>query len=155
MCSVYFARTSAPLTAVDAGGLGRPRLQVRNAVRVSAVVLSLLLLAGATTVAHHSPAMFEMAKRVQIKGVVRDFQWTNPHSYIQLLVKNAAGKEVEYSLEMAGPTYLANNGWRPSTLKKGDTVIVTMAPLVSGKPGGLTIMVTTADGRKLGGTGTK
>lgn len=122
-------------------------------MRVPCVVLSILLLAGATASTHHSPAMFDMAKRVQLKGVVREFQWTNPHSYIQLLVKNAAGKDVEYSLEMAGPTYLYNNGWRPSTLKKGDTVIVTMAPLASGAPGGLTIMVTTADGRKLGSVG--
>ena len=97
--------------------------------------------------------MFDMAKRVQLKGVVRQFQWTNPHSYIQLLVRDASGKDVEWSLEMAGPTYLYNNGWRPSTLKKGDQIVVTIAPLASGAHGGLTISVTTADGRKLGGTG--
>ena len=92
-----------------------------------------------------------MAKRIQLKGEVREFQWTNPHSYIQLLVKDAAGKQVEWSLEMAAPTYLYNNGWRPSTLKKGDNIIVTMAPLASGAHGGLVISVSTADGRKLGG----
>ena len=95
--------------------------------------------------------MFDMAKRVPLEGVVREFQWTNPHSYIQLLVKDKSGKDVEWSLEMAAPTYLYNNGWRPSTLKKGDHIIVTIAPLASGKPGGLTINVTMADGRKLGG----
>ena len=95
--------------------------------------------------------MFEMAKRVQLTGVVREFQWTNPHSYIQLLVKDRSGKDAEWSLEMAAPTYLYNNGWRPSTLKKGDAIIVTMAPLASGARGGLIISVTTADGRKLGG----
>ena len=122
-------------------------------MRLAVVLMSLLLLSGASPIAHHSPAMFDMARRVQLKGVVRQFQWTNPHSYIQLLVKDAAGKEVEWSLEMAGPTYLYNNGWRPSTLKKGDQIIVTIAPLASGAQGGLTISVTTADGRKLGGTG--
>ncbi len=119
---------------------------------MSSLLLSLVLLAAAAPVtAHHSPAMFEMAKRVQLTGVVREFQWTNPHSYIQLLVKDRSGKDAEWSLEMAAPTYLYNNGWRPSTLKKGDAIIVTMAPLASGARGGLIISVTTADGRKLGG----
>jgi len=121
-------------------------------VRVSSILLSIVLLGTAVPASgHHSPAMFDMAKRVPLEGVVREFQWTNPHSYIQLLVKDKSGKDVEWSLEMAAPTYLYNNGWRPSTLKKGDHIIVTIAPLASGKPGGLTINVTMADGRKLGG----
>jgi len=111
----------------------------------------LLMLASSWTSAHHSPAMFNMQQRIVLAGTVREFQWTNPHSYIQLLVKDAAGKEVEWSLEMAAPTYLANNGWRPSTLKAGQQVQVTMSPLVNGSNGGLVWDVTTADGRKLGG----
>jgi hypothetical protein len=121
---------------------------------VRALFVALLVsLAFVTSIvsAHHSPAMFDMQKRVPLTGTVREFQWTNPHSYIQLLVKDKAGRDVEWSLEMAGPTYLYNNGWRPSTLKPGDKIVVTMAPLASGAHGGLVIMVTTADGRKLGG----
>ena len=119
-------------------------------------VLFGVLIAGVLTAtsilsAHHSPAMFDMQKRVTLTGTVREFQWTNPHSYIQLLVKDKAGREVEWSLEMAAPTYLYNNGWRPSTLKRGDTIAATIAPLVKGTPGGLVISVTTTDGRKLGG----
>ena len=122
-------------------------------MRVSTVLLTgALSLAASITSAHHSPAMFDMPKRVTVKGTVREFQWTNPHSYIQLLVKDDAGKEVEWSLEMAAPTYLYNSGWRPSTLKKGDQVAVTISPLLSGAKGGLVIEVTTADGRKLGGS---
>ncbi len=52
---------------------------------------------------------------------------------------------------MAAPTYLYNNGWRPSTLKAGQEITVTMSPLVNGDKGGLVWEVTTADGRKLGG----
>ena len=119
-------------------------------------VLFGVLIAGVLTAtsilsAHHSPAMFDMQKRVTLTGTVREFQWTNPHSYIQLLVKDKAGREVEWSLEMAAPTYLYNNGWRPSTLKRGDRIAATIAPLVKGTPGGLVISVTTTDGRKLGG----
>ena len=114
-----------------------------------ALIVCLASLAASVS-AHHSPAMFDMQKRVTLTGTVREFQWTNPHSYIQLVVKDKAGKDVEWSLEMAAPTYLYNNGWRPSTLKRGDTIVATIAPLAKGTPGGLVIMVTTADGRKLG-----
>ena len=119
-------------------------------MRALSVLLAVaLVLLPSISPAHHSPAMFDMQKRVTLTGTVREFQWTNPHSYIQLLVKDKAGKDVEWSLEMAAPTYLYNNGWRPSTLKRGDTIVVTIAPLVKGTPGGLVIMVTTTDGRKL------
>ena len=111
----------------------------------------LLVLYSSWAAAHHSPAMFNLQQRVVLAGSVREFQWTNPHSYIQLLVKDAAGKEVEWSLEMAAPTYLANNGWRPSTLKPGQQISVTMSPLVNGSNGGLVLEVTSADGRNLGG----
>ena len=120
-------------------------------MRLSTLVLSLFTLGLASIAsAHHSPAMFDMAKRIELKGTVKQFQWSNPHSYIQLMVKDASGKEEEWSLEMAAPTYLYNNGWRPSTVKAGQEISVTMSPLNSGAKGGLVITVTTADGRKLG-----
>jgi hypothetical protein len=111
-----------------------------------------LLLAAGTAAAHHSPAMFKMGEHVTLSGTVKQFQWTNPHSYIQLMVKDVAGKETEWSLEMAAPTYLYNNGWRPSTVKAGEQIAVTIAPLLNGANGGLVIDVTTADGKKLGGS---
>jgi len=109
-----------------------------------------LLSAVSTASAHHSPAMFDMSRHAVLKGVVREFQWTNPHSYIQLLVRDDAGNEKEWNLEMAAPNYLYNNGWRPGTLKAGDNVVVTIAPLKTGADGGLVVEVTMADGRKLG-----
>jgi hypothetical protein len=108
-------------------------------------------LIASAVLAHHSPAMFNMQQRTTVVGTVRQFQWTNPHSYIQLMIKDADGNEVEWSLEMAAPSYLYNNGWRPSTLKAGDKISATIAPLGNGGHGGLVIEVTTADGKKLGG----
>lgn len=122
-------------------------------MRLALVAVSLSVVLAAGVSAHHSPTMFDMKKRVKLTGVVREFQWTNPHSYIQLMVKDGRGQAVEWSLEMAGPTYLYNNGWRPSTLKPGQSVTVTMSPLVSGAHGGLVWDVVTSDGRKLGGSG--
>ena len=100
--------------------------------------------------AHHSPAMFDFSKQLTLTGTVREFQWTNPHSYIQLVVKNDQGQDEEWSLEMAAPTYLYNLGWRPSTLKAGDAVTVTIAPLRKGGRGGLVLKAMTADGKLIG-----
>jgi hypothetical protein len=100
--------------------------------------------------AHHSFAMFDMSKDVTITGTVRVFQWTNPHSYIQLMVPDANGKQVEWSLEMGAPMYLYARHWRPGSLKPGMRITVMLHPLRNGKPGGVVQTVTTADGKEIG-----
>ena len=116
--------------------------------------LGLLLVAAAlsanSALAHHSPVMFDATKQLTLTGTVREFQWTNPHSYVQLLVKNDQGQDEEWSIEMAAPTYLYNQGWRPSTVKAGDTLVVTIAPLRKGGNGGLLLKAATPDGKSLG-----
>jgi hypothetical protein len=102
--------------------------------------------------AHHSPAMFDSSKQLTLTGTVREFQWTNPHSYIQLVVKADDGTEQEWSLEMGANVYLYNLGWRPSTVKAGDTLTATVIPLRNGNPGGLLVEARTADGKSLGAT---
>ena len=111
-----------------------------------------LALAGGAAQAHHSFAMFDMSKEVTVSGTVKQFQWTNPHSYIQLVVKNNRGEDEEWSLEMGAPVYLYNQGWRRSTVKAGDRLTVTIAPLRNGDKGGLLLKAVTADGKALGKT---
>ena len=123
---------------------------------MTAKTLRLLLLSSALVLplalrAHHSPAMFDFSKQLTLTGTVREFQWTNPHSYIQLVVEADDGAEQEWSLEMGANVYLYERGWRPSTVKAGDTITVTVVPLRSGKTGGGLLMeAKTADGRTLG-----
>ena len=100
--------------------------------------------------AHHSFAMFDLAKEVTVKGKVKKFQWTNPHAYIQLVARDAQGTEVEYSLEMGAPMYLYARGWRPGSLKAGMDISVTLNPLRNGKPGGVVRDVKSADGKPIG-----
>lgn len=113
----------------------------------AAVALSLV---GGAASAHHSFAMFDMTKEVTVSGTVKQFQWTNPHAYIQLDAKDAAGRDVEWSMEMGAPMYLYARGWRPSSLKHGMRVTVTINPLRNGRPGGVVRDVMTADGRQIG-----
>lgn len=113
-----------------------------------AFVVALLPLAAP---AHHSPSMFDYSRQLELTGTVREFQWSNPHSYIQLLVAGDDGDEQEWSLEMGANVYLYNLGWRPSTVKPGDRVTVTVVPLRNGTSGGLLVDATTPDGRTIGG----
>lgn len=100
--------------------------------------------------AHHSPAMFDFQKQATVTGTVRAFQWTNPHAYIQLLVKDAKGREQEWSFEMGAPMYLYKHGWRPGTLKSGQTITITYAALRKGGTAGLALKVFGPKGEELG-----
>ena len=100
--------------------------------------------------AHHSMAMFDQSKTVTISGTVKQFQWTNPHCYIQLVAKDAKGVEKEWALEMGAPMYIYAKGWRPSSLKAGATITVTLNPLRNGEPGGIVLTASGADGKQIG-----
>ena len=114
-----------------------------------AVAVALALTTGAAQ-AHHSFAMFDMTKEVTVTGTVRQFQWTNPHAYIQLIAKDEQGHDVEWSMEMGAPMYLYAKGWRPSSLKAGTQISVTINPLRNGEPGGIVLTASTADGKQIG-----
>ena len=93
--------------------------------------------ASAPAMAHHSFAMFDSQKNLTLDGVVKDFQWTNPHSWIQLTVKDpASGKAVEWSIEAGSPNSLSRNGWKHSSLKPGDKATLVIHPMKDGSPGG-------------------
>ena len=109
-----------------------------------------LALAGMPVAAHHSMAMFDNQKKVTVSGTVRQFQWTHPHAYIQLVAKDSSGRDVEWSMEMGAPMYLYARGWRPSSLKAGQRVTITINPLRNGRPGGVVRDVTGADGKAIG-----
>jgi Ni/Co efflux regulator RcnB len=119
-------------------------------ILLAIVTAAPLLATLAPAQAHHSAAMFDAEHTRSLTGTVREFQWTNPHSYIQLIVKNERGEDEEWSLEMGAPVYLYNQGWRRSTVKAGDRLTVTVAPLRNGDKGGLLLKAVTADGKALG-----
>jgi Family of unknown function (DUF6152) len=100
--------------------------------------------------AHHSFAMFDLAKDVTVEAVIKEVQFTNPHVWLQILVKDEKGVETEWSIESGAPGMMLRSGWKPSTLKPGDKVTLTMHPLRNGKPGGSLVKVKVPDGRTLG-----
>jgi hypothetical protein len=89
-----------------------------------------------TAAAHHSMAMFDQQHQIDLQGVVQDFRFVSPHSFIVLHVKDAGGNVTEWSLEGDSPSHLARDGWTSHSLKAGDQVKLKVAPLRSGAPGG-------------------
>jgi hypothetical protein len=92
---------------------------------------------GATpALAHHSFALFDAQKSMTLEGRVKQFQWTNPHTWIQLMVVDASGKEAEWSIEASSAITMSRQGWTRSALKPGDHIIVVIHPLKDGTRGG-------------------
>lgn len=101
--------------------------------------------------AHHSFAMFDRTRDVQIAGTVKMFQWTNPHSWLQLVTSEAGQPPREYSIELGSPNTLSRSGWRMTSFKPGDRVTVMIHPMRDGSPGGAFVSALDAQGRPLGG----
>ena len=93
------------------------------------------MLTASSAFAHHSFAMFDQSKLVTIQGTVKEFRWTNPHVFIQVMVKNDSGTEDEWSIEMTSPEHLARVGWKPVTLRPGDKVTLNIHPMHDVKGG--------------------
>ena len=108
---------------------------------------ALATLLGSIAVAHHSGAMFDHSKTITLKGTVKEFQYTNPHSWLQVLVTGADGKTVEWGFESEGPSTLMRVGIRAGSFKPGDKVTVLANPMRDGRPAGALLSVTTADGK--------
>ena len=106
-------------------------------------------------VAHHSFAMFDASKTMTVEGTVKEFQWTNPHSWIFLMVPDAGGQPVQWPIELGSPSGLVRQGWVPKTLTAGMKVKMLIRPLKDGKPGGQFLQVTLPDGKQLGDPSTR
>ena len=104
--------------------------------------------------AHHSFAMFDANQTTALEGTVKEFQWTNPHSWIMLTVANE-GQAQDWAVELGGPSGLARQGWRPKTLTPGMNVRVLIHPLREGYPGGQFLHITLPDGKQLGDPSTR
>jgi hypothetical protein len=116
-----------------------------------ATVLAALLGLAAPAFAHHSGAMFDVTKKVDVSGTIIDFNWSNPHANFKVSVEKPGGTSEVWAVEMNSPNNLVRDGWKRTTLKAGDKVTVTVRPLRDGTPGGQYVSIVLADGKVLGG----
>jgi hypothetical protein len=120
-----------------------------------------LLLAGLLSVpvlAHHSTAAFDNEKVVRIEGTITQFRWINPHASIKLDGDASEGVDGLWTVEMTAPNILLRQGWKRTSVKEGDKVVMFVNPLKNsvtlndGSQGGLYVGVILADGSTLGQT---
>ncbi len=113
------------------------------------LVLSTLALSNLAQ-AHHSFAMFDSPNQILIKGVVTQFDWTNPHIYIEMDVTQEDGSIKHWTIECANISILSRLGWKFNIIKEGDMLTAIVAPLRNGEPGALLKQMMLADGSKWG-----
>jgi hypothetical protein len=123
-------------------------------LRRIALLLVIAFLIGAgpasnATLAHHSTTMYNMANPVTITGTVKKFEWTNPHAFIYLDVKDDKGKVTEWEVEMMSLNHLKSYGWSRSTVKVGDVISCTGGAAKSGAPSMISSLMKLADGRMI------
>jgi len=111
--------------------------------------LALLSFTALPLAAHHSGAMFDEKTSVTLSGTVKEFQWTNPHCWIQVLVPGSS-ETVEWSVEMGAPFELFRTGLRPRTIKPGDKITVVVHPMRDGTRAGLFVSAAGPDGKPFG-----
>ncbi len=122
------------------------------AVTAAAALLS------AVAFGHHSTSAFDNEKVVRIEGVVKQVRWINPHASFKVEGDASEGPDGLWTVEMTAPNALMRVGWKRTTLKEGDKVVVFINPLKNaitlndGSQGGLYVGVVTADGSTLGQT---
>jgi len=103
--------------------------------------------------AHHSFAQFDTQKTITLEGTIKEFQWTNPHTWVELLVKDASGKDVDWSIEGISENSLSRTGWKRTSLNPGDKAIAIIHPLKNGAIGGSLVSIS-VNGQHVGDTRT-
>jgi hypothetical protein len=121
---------------------------MKSVVQIGLAALALAA-ASLPLLAHHSGAGFGKETK-EISGTVKEFQFTNPHSWIQVLVPDANGKVVEWSVEWGSPNQLGREGYRPSTFPPGAKVSIKLHPMPNGAPVGGFVGAKMADGKIIG-----
>ena len=116
-------------------------------------IAAAVLLSAIPAMSHHSNSAYQVDQVISITGVVKEFKWTNPHTWLYVTVDDEKGGKVEWAVEGRAPGVLGRAGWDRFVLKPGEKVIVHMSPAKDGTRVGIIARVTKADGTILGNGG--
>ena len=125
-------------------------------MQIRAIALSIavmILLSAAPAISHHSNSAYQVDKVITVSGVVKEWKWTNPHTWLHLTVDDPKDGKVEWDCEGRAPGVLGCAGWDRTVLKPGEKVTVHMSPAKDGSRVGIIARVTKEDGTILGNGG--
>jgi hypothetical protein len=118
----------------------------RTAFGLAGIAAALL---AAPAFAHHSFAMFDQSRVLYMPGMVKDFEFVNPHTWLHLAIVNEKGEPSTWSFEAGSVAQLVRLGWSKDSFKIGDRVEVGFRPLKDGSRGGQLMSVKLANGQKV------
>ena len=122
---------------------------MKRTLLTAAIGLGALAAMAVPGLAHHSAAMFDEAKTITVEGVVKEWQLTNPHSWLLVEVTGKDGKTRVWGFEAEGPSTLQRAGIRPSDLKPGMKLTISGHPMRDGTTAAIWVSAVRADGKKL------
>jgi hypothetical protein len=120
---------------------------------IALLAAAALLLHAAPAISHHSNSAYQVDQVISVTGIVKEWKWTNPHTWLYLTVDDEKGGKVEWAAEGRAPGVLGRAGWDRFVLKAGEKVTVHMSPAKDGSHVGIIARVTKADGTILGNGG--
>lgn len=121
----------------------KPRFTMSFAAAIGVLILS------APLAAHHGNAVFDIGKKLTLKGTVTEWYWANPHCFLSFDVKDENGQVVHWVAETQAPPNIIPSGWTKQSFKRGDEVTVTVEPVKNGRPIGRIVQAVLADGKTL------
>ena len=127
---------------------------MHSPTRIIALLVAAAVLLGAVpAMSHHSNSAYQVDQVITVTGIVKEWKWTNPHTWLYLTVDDGKGGNVEWAAEGRAPGVLGRAGWDRSVLKAGEKVTVHLSPAKDGSRVGIIARVTKEDGTILGNDG--
>lgn len=120
---------------------------MRTDLSIAVSLAAALLAHGAA--AHHAYSVFDVNKEVTLRGIVKQFQWSSPHIWVELMVPGPSGRQTECAVVGASPSILERFGWRRDTMKPGDRIEIVIHPRTDGALGG-SLVTAVVNGQAVG-----
>lgn len=122
---------------------------MRNRLITVLTVAVGLLIVSVPLFAHHANAVFDVGKRITVKGIVTEWFWANPHCFLRLDATDENGRVVHWVVETQAPPNMIPFGWSKQSFKPGDEVTVTLEPVKNGQPLGRVLQAVLPNGKTL------
>ena len=121
-----------------------------NKIWFKNILVGMLIMYSSNASTNHSSAMFDKTEVVMVNATIKEFQWANPHVWIQIYIHDEVGERIEWSIEGIGINTLFRRGWRPNSFIAGDIIQIQFNPMIDGSHAGAFIGAKFENGKILG-----